>query len=119
MRASLAVTTILYAAGVTLWLVVRTYRPSSRPAAVVAALGVLECALILQAIMDLASLASGNRPGQMAVHLAYVGASVIVLPVVLAIAHSGRKEPAHIVAAVGSAAAAIIVIRLQMTGVRQ
>ena len=116
MRTSLAFTIVAYALGVAVWLTVQAYKPISRPAPAIAALGVLECALILLAVTDAVSILSGERPRELAVHLAYLGASVAILPLVVTIATAGRKEPANIVAAVGSAAVAVIVIRLQMTG---
>lgn len=116
MRTSLALTIVAYAVCVTVWLTVQSYKPISRPSVAIAALGVLQCALVLLAVMDALAIVGGDRPRELAVHLAYLGASVGVLPVVVTIAHAGRKEPASIVAAVGSAAVAVIVIRLQMTG---
>jgi hypothetical protein len=116
MRTSLAFTIVGYALCVTVWLTIQSYKKIGRPVVSTAALGVLECALILLGTMDVVSIIRGDRPHELAVHLAYVGASVTVLPLVLTIANAGRKEPATIVAAVGSAAVAVIVVRLQMTG---
>jgi hypothetical protein len=116
MRESLALTTILYAAGLTVWLVVQAYRPSAKPVVSLAALGVLELALALLAAMDVLSLFQGRRPPDMAVHLAYLGASVALLPMVAGIGMAGRKEPGLLVPAVGCAAVVIVVIRIQTTG---
>lgn len=116
MRTSLALTIIAYAVCVTVWLTVRSFTAASRPAVALAALGVLECALVLLAVMELMSVLNGDRPRELPVHLAYLGASVLTLPIVVAIGTAGRKELSNIVAAVGSAAVAVIVIRLQVTG---
>lgn len=118
MKETLALTTILYATGLTVWLVVQAFRPASNPRIAVAALGFLELVLVLLAVLDLASVVQGRRPPDLPVHLAYLGASVAVLPMVLAISASGRKEGrgTGIVPAVGCAAVAVIVFRLQVTG---
>ena len=115
MRDSLALTIILYASGVTAWTVVQIVRGGARNDLLTAALVILELGLLVQAVLDLVSMAGGHRPAELATHLAYLVTSVVVLPVVVPIGRKGRKGPV-MTDAVVCAAVVIIVIRLQMTG---
>ena len=114
MRASLALTTTLYAVGLAVALVVQAYRPTRRHTVTIAALVVLECALILLAGADLVMVLAGDRPRDLAVHLAYVAVSVTVLPLMIAIGGAERKRPG-MSEAIACAALVVIVARLQMT----
>jgi hypothetical protein len=62
MRASLALTIILYAFGLTAWTVVQVFRPRARIELSTAALVVLESGLLLQAAVELFYLMGGHRP---------------------------------------------------------
>lgn len=116
MTTSLAVTIVAYALCVTGWLTIRSFTMTARPTVTLAAVGVLECAVILLAVLDVVCLVAADKPRELSLHLAYLVASVAILPMVVVIATAGRKEPANIVVAVGSAAVAVVVVRLQMTG---
>ncbi|MCX4538717.1 MULTISPECIES: hypothetical protein [unclassified Streptomyces] len=115
MSQSLALTTVLYACGLAGWIVIQSLRETPQPRIVAAALGVLEVALVLLAALDVATVATGHRPRDLSVHLAYVGAAVLVVPLTVLIGGAGRKS-VGITGAVGCAAAAVVVLRMQMTG---
>jgi hypothetical protein len=115
MKASLALTIILYASGLAAWTAVQVFRRRASSNLLTAALVVLELGLLLQAVIDLFSLMGGHRPRELAIHVAYLVTSVAVLPIVVPIGRKGRKAPA-MTDAVVCAAVVIIVARLQMTG---
>ncbi|MFF2509486.1 hypothetical protein ACFVTY_39920 [Streptomyces sp. NPDC058067] len=115
MSRSLALTTVLYACGLAGWIVIQTLRETARPRTTGAALGVLEVALVVLVALDMAALALGHRPRELAVHLAYAGAAVLVVPLAALIGGAGRKS-VGMTGAVGCAAAAVVVLRMRMTG---
>lgn len=116
MKESLAVTNIVYAVGLTIWQVVQAYRPTPKIRLSVMGLAVLQIGTVLMAALDGLSLLQGWRPQEMAVHLAYLAASLLVLPIMTFIGLAGRKEPNYFVLAIGSAAVVVIVVRLLVTG---
>ncbi|MGW4825476.1 hypothetical protein ACWEP4_43035 [Streptomyces sp. NPDC004227] len=114
MSQSLALTTVLYACGLAGWIVIQSIRETAQPRTVAAALGVLEIALVLLAALEVVAIATGHRPREMAVHLAYVGAAVLVVPLAVLIGGAGRKS-VGMTGAVGCAAAAVVVLRMTAT----
>lgn len=115
MIAALAVTVGIYAVAVAGWLIVQAFRSEhERETATTATLIVLECGVVLLAIAHLIAVVSGHRPEELAVHLAYLGASVGLLPMTVAISSAGRQAPG-MPAAVGCVAVAVVVVRLQVT----
>lgn len=82
---------------------------------VVPMLLMLECALLVQGILDATGILRGHRPGELATHLAYLVTSLAVLPV--AAVQGGGEDgrwPAVLIA-VALLVCAVIVIRLQTT----
>ncbi|MGW1008187.1 hypothetical protein [Streptomyces sp. NPDC002520] len=122
MRASLAITIVIYAFGLALWLAARTVRhgsgsadgPAKGSQAGRAALWVLQAGLVLQAVLDGVSLATGRRPADLATHLSYLVASVILLPLFMAVRRDRQSAPGF-AEGVACAAAAVVALRLQAT----
>lgn len=75
----------------------------------------LETALLIQAILDIAGLLGGHHPAEPATHLAYLVTSLAVLPVAGSQVVRDDGRWAGILLAVALIALAIIVVRLQTT----
>lgn len=114
MIGALAVTVVVYAVALAGWIVAQAYRPAADQAVTRAALIVLELGLVVLACAHLGAVLAGHRPADPAVHLAYAGASVGLLPLTVAIG-AGDARSRGMTAAVGCTAVAVVVIRLQVT----
>ena len=78
------------------------------------AVWVIEAALVLQAVLDVAALLGGHRPRNTPEHLCYVALSLATLPIVLTQARRYGRAAA-IVLGVGLLFVAVIVVRMQTT----
>jgi hypothetical protein len=116
MSPHLAATIALYAGFVACWAVGaavlrRSPGRTQRPALVA-----LQLAAALQAVLDVAGLLGGHRPPSPAVHLGYVVASVVVLPIALSSAGADDDDPWRAaIVAVGCVATAVVALRLRVT----
>lgn len=74
----------------------------------------VECALLLQAVLDVVALAGGHRPAEPSTHLAYLVTSPLVLPAAASQAHDhGRWSGLLIGGAL--VVVAVLVVRMQTT----
>ena len=92
-------------------------RPAVQTGVVVA-----ECALVLQAAVDLVRLARGHRPSEPAVHLGYVLVSIGLLPLLLGGARGRPRDlgadgarQGFLVVALACAVAIVVVLRMHAT----
>ncbi|GAA1659881.1 hypothetical protein GCM10009765_06570 [Fodinicola feengrottensis] len=76
---------------------------------------IVEAALLIQAILDLAGLLGGHHPAEPATHLAYLVTSLAVLPVAGSQVARDNGRWAATLLAVALLALAVIVVRLQTT----
>jgi hypothetical protein len=76
---------------------------------------VVEAALLIQAVLDIAGLLGGHHPAEQATHLAYLVTSLAVLPVAGSQVIRDNGRWAGILLAVALLALAVIVVRLQTT----
>jgi hypothetical protein len=90
------------------------------PAGVRAGLVVVQLLLVLQALVDAATLVRGHRLQDPATHLGYLAVSVVLLPLLGGL--PGRRRPTagparadHLAAAVAAAAALVVSVRLHAT----
>lgn len=113
---ALAIATVLTCAGSAVWTLVAVTLGRYRWRAAVPALVVIQAALLLQATLDVAGVVGGRHLAEPATHLAYVGASLVVLPVA-ATQVSREKETrwGGILLAVALLVLAVIVVRMQAT----
>ncbi|MDI3408168.1 hypothetical protein [Streptomyces cavernicola] len=79
-----------------------------------AALWVLQAGLVVQAAIEGVSLATGRRPDDLATHLSYLVASLLLLPLFAVVLRDGRKS-SSVLEAVACAAVAVVTLRLQAT----
>ncbi|MFF4764702.1 hypothetical protein [Streptomyces sp. NPDC001292] len=122
MRASLAITIVIYAFGLALWSAAQAVLRGSDPAngrgraseIGRAAMWVLQAGLVIQAVLEGVSLAAGRRPADMATHLSYLAASVILLPLFMAVRRD-RQTSTGFLESIACAAAAVVALRLQAT----
>lgn len=78
-------------------------------------LAVIECAMLVQAGVDLLAQASGRHPGEPVTHLAYLATSLAVLPVAASQAARDNGRWAAVLVAVALLVLAVVVIRMQTT----
>ncbi|MFM9372814.1 hypothetical protein [Streptomyces sp. Da 82-17] len=119
MSAPLALTIVLYAFGVALWSAAHSVRRDDRregggPDPRRAALWVLQAGLVVQAAIEAVDLATGRRPDDLATHLSYLVASLVLLPLFTVVLRDGRRSTS-ILDAVACAAVAVVTLRLQVT----
>jgi hypothetical protein len=76
---------------------------------------VVQSAVVIQAVAVAVALVTGHRPGEPATHVAYLAASVLVLPV--AAAQTARDDGgwAGVLVAVAVLVLAVVVVRMQAT----
>jgi len=110
---SLALTVL--AAGTALAVLATAAGGRFRRSAFAPALSLLEAGLAVQAALDVIGLARGHRPGEQATHVAYLVASLVVVP--LAALETRRADGGWSAAllAVALVAVAVLVIRMQTT----
>jgi hypothetical protein len=89
---ALATTTALYALGLSAWALAAATLGRGPDRGQAGAAIVLEAALVAQAIAAVAAIARGHRPADLGVHLAYVAASVCILPAAVASGRSGGSR---------------------------
>lgn len=111
---TLAAAVTLYAFGLALATLIATIRPT-RPRLIDIAFGGLGVAVVVQAVGDVATLVRGHRPGEPAVHLAYLVFSVLVVPLTLAAVRSDRGRWATLLCAGAALMIAVVVVRMQTT----
>jgi hypothetical protein len=81
--------------------------------------------LVVQALVDAGTLLTGHRPGELATHLGYLVASVLMLPLLVSGAsggfgRSGVRGPGatrtdHLVVALAAAVTVVVSVRLHAT----
>lgn len=94
----------------------------------------LQAGLVVQAVLEGLSLAAGRRPPELATHLSYLVASLLLLPLFAAVQRDGRdldgrgldgrdrdardrggRSPGSVMESVACAAVAVVTMRLQAT----
>jgi uncharacterized membrane protein (DUF2068 family) len=112
---ALAFAVALLAAGTAIAVGVAAARRGYRRAAFGPAVGVLQSGLVVQAVLDVVGLARGHHPGEPATHLAYLVASLIVLPLA---AYETRRDDggwSAVVLAGALVVVAVLVVRMEAT----
>ncbi|MGW4486772.1 hypothetical protein ACWEOE_23360 [Amycolatopsis sp. NPDC004368] len=79
------------------------------------ALAVVQLALIVQVVADVAGLLGGDRPAEPGTHLAYVATSLLLLPAATAWSAPENGRWGAMVLAVALLAVAVVVVRAQTT----
>jgi hypothetical protein len=111
----LAFSTTLICIGIAAVVAVRLARRRYRWRAIVPALLLVQAMLVVLAILDVVGLAGGHRPAEPATHLAYLGASLTVLPAVGSQAARDDGVWAGVLVVAATVALAVIIVRLQTT----
>ena len=78
-------------------------------------MAVLELAVLVQAALDVIGQVRGHVPGERATHVAYLVATVALLPAVAGYVHGDDGRWAAALLAIALVVLAILVIRLQTT----
>jgi len=112
---ALAFSTALAGVGVAGLTAVRLATRRYRWRGIAPALLAIEVMLVVLAILDVAGLAGGHRPAEPATHLAYLGASLVVLPAAASQAAGDDGFWAGLLVAVAAVALAVVIVRLQTT----
>jgi hypothetical protein len=112
MRASLALTAAIYAAGLAAWSGWCAVADAGRPRVLSGALVVLECALVLHGALGAVALIAGSVPAEPAVYGGYLVASVVLIPAVAAGAADRGSRWDHVILAIGCVATAAVALRM-------
>jgi ABC-type Fe3+-siderophore transport system permease subunit len=78
----------------------------------VVALGVLEGALVAQAVLAIVWMAQGNHPTELATFIGYLVASVLVLPLAGVLSFMERTRWGSIIVMAGCVVTAVLMLRL-------
>jgi hypothetical protein len=76
---------------------------------------IIQLAIVVQAAADAISLASGHRVGELATHIAYLAASLVVLPAAATQTAHDDGRWAALLLVVALLVLAVIVVRMQTT----
>lgn len=112
MYAGLAVAIMLASLLVAGWCFIAVARDRFIPRGPVVALGVVEAALVVQAVLAVVRLAGGDRPAEFATFVGYLITSVLLLPVALVLSFMERTRWGSVVAGGAAAVVAILALRL-------
>jgi hypothetical protein len=112
---ALRLTVIAYAFGLATCCAAAALSGRRRSPTVTAAIGILQVAVILQATLDVVAVASGDRPDSLSVHVAYLVASVLIIPIVVASMRLDPQRWGSASLAVGCVTLAIVCLRLDQT----
>lgn len=82
---------------------------------IVPTLVALQVSLLVQAVLDVIGLLTGHRPAEPVTHIAYLLASLVVLPAAAAQANRDDGGWAAVLLAVALVALAVIVVRMTST----
>lgn len=115
MGAAFSLAIVLYALCVAVACAVTALRGRSRSPLIGPMLILIEFCLLAQAAVDLVHLAAGPRPAELATHVGYLAASVIVLPAAAASVRLEGNRWGSAALAVGCVVAAVVSIRLHQT----
>jgi hypothetical protein len=108
---SLALATAAYSGGLALWLGVRAARGLAPAREHAAAAVVVELAALGQALAAVVGLARGHEPGELGVLIAYLAASVLILPILWPAASSDESPWGSATLALACVAIAVIALR--------
>jgi hypothetical protein len=112
---SLIITIMAYAVGLGLYTAALALTGRSRPPLVAVGAVVLEMALLVQAIIDLAALIGGDHESESAANVGYLLTSLAILPVIGSITRLDQGRWATAIVSFGFALLAVITLRLQQT----
>ncbi|MFI7588697.1 hypothetical protein ACIB24_16625 [Spongisporangium articulatum] len=115
MRDSLGLTTLLYALGLGAALAGTAVRGRPRPPALVAGLGMLELAVVVQGVLDGVALVSGDHGPEVATNVGYLLTSVAVLPICATGVRWDDGRWGNAALAVGCLLVAVVSVRLHVT----
>jgi ABC-type Fe3+-siderophore transport system permease subunit len=109
-----ALATIIGVASLALagWVLVPVLRNRWIDCAHVVALGVLEGALVAQAVLSIVWMAQGNHPTELATFIGYLVASVLVLPLAVILSYMERTKWGSIIVMAGCVVTAVLMLRL-------
>jgi hypothetical protein len=94
------------------WVLVPVLRNRWIDCAHVVALGVLEGALVAQAVLAIVWTAQGNRPTELATFIGYLIASVLVLPFAVLLSYLERTKWGSVIVMAGCVVTAVLMLRL-------
>jgi ABC-type Fe3+-siderophore transport system permease subunit len=109
-----ALATIIGVASLALagWVLVPVLRNRWIDCTHVVALGVLEGALVAQAVLATVWMAQGNRPSELATFIGYLVASVIILPLAVLLSYLERTRWGSVIVMAGCVVTAVLMLRL-------
>lgn len=111
MSESLAVTIAAYSAAIALWACVHAGARRGLTRGQIGAVAVVEVAALVQAALACAALIDGHDPSERGVLIAYLVASVAILPLVLPPATDDDSSWGAVTLALGLAAVAVVALR--------
>jgi len=106
---------VVYTLGLGAACAVTAVRGRARGPLIGPALVLTEFCLLTQAALDLAGLAGGPRPAELATHIGYLAASVAVLPAAAASVRLDERRWGNTALAIGCVTAAVVSVRLHQT----
>jgi hypothetical protein len=113
--AGLALTVIGYALAVGVACLVPAVRGTPRSALVVPALAVVELGVTAQALLDVVALWHGPRPIELATHVGYLLASLVLVPVAAGSVRLDDSRWGSAALALGCLLVAVVTVRLHQT----
>jgi hypothetical protein len=94
------------------WLLVPVLRDRWIDCPHVVSLGVLEGALLAQAVLATVWMADGSLPGELATFIGYLAASVIILPLAVLLSYMERTRWGAVIVMAGCVIIAVLMLRL-------
>ena len=111
MSESLAVTIAAYSAAIALWACVNAVTRRGLTRGQIGAVAVVEFAALVQAALAVVGMIDGHDPTERGVLIAYLVASVAILPLVLPLATDDDSPWGGVTLALGLAAVAVVALR--------
>ena len=115
MSAAFLVAVVAYALGVAVVCAFTALRGRRRHPLILPALLVIEFCVLVQAVLDLVHLAGGPRPAALAVHIGYLAASVVILPLAVGSVRLDEGRWATAAVGIGCVIVAVVSLRLHQT----
>ena len=113
MNDALATAIIVASLGVAVFCLVACLRQRWLGIAHLVAVGLLELALLVQAVIVVSRIAGGDRPSELVTFVGYLLTSVVFVPLCVGLAWLERTRWGSAIVAGGCAVAAVLTLRLQ------
>lgn len=115
MSSSFSLAVVLYALGLAAVCAVIAVRGAARGPLLLPALAMVEIVVIIQAALDLTRLARGAHPAELATHVGYLIASIVIVPVAAGAIRLDEGPWGSAALAIGCLVVAVVSIRLHQT----